>query len=337
MSGIRIAGTGRYVPDFIVDNEDFTKILDTSDEWIQTRTGIQRRHYARGEATWLMGQKAGAIALLDAKVSPEEIDLVIGTTVTPDFYYPSLASLVQEKLGCVNAFAFDVNAACSGYPYALDMARRYLCTGDVNKVLVVNAEVLSQLTNYGDRSTAILFGDGAGACVLERSEGRFSSFLRCDAANGYHVYCKHRRQQIPFYSDTEDTQPFPVEIEGKAVMNGREVYKFATKAMPRAVKGACEKLGVTTQQLDWVIPHQANLRILETAAKNMKISMDKIYVNIEEYSNTSSASVAICLDECIRTGKLRQGDLVCVVGFGAGLTYGACVFEYGVGGAGERV
>jgi len=330
LSGIKILGTGHYLPEFVVTNDDFAGMVETSDEWIRARTGIERRHISLGEPTWLMGTRAARQALEAAQVDPKELDMIILTTVTTDFYFPAMACLVQRELGADNAFGMDLSVACAGSTYSLDMARRYLATGDVKTVLVVGTENLSQFINYEDRGTCILFGDGAGACVVRADDAPFGAYLHSDAAGAHHTYCKRSRARLPFPADkdTVEQEAFPIEVEERIYMNGREVYKFATKAMPHAIIEACAKLGKKPEELDLIIPHQANIRILQTAAKNMGITMDKIYANLQECSNTSSASILICLDECVRSGRLKRGDMIGLVGFGAGLTVGASVFPY---------
>lgn len=330
MNGIHIRGTGHYVPDFTVTNEDFVAFLDTSDEWIRTRTGMSERHLSKNQPTWYMGMKASQKALEAAGMGPSDIDMVLVTTVCPDYAYPSTACFIQAALGIQGGIATDISVACTGLSFALDMAWRYLQTGDVKNILVVSAEALTQGVDYQDRSTAVLFGDGAGACVVSAGEGMFASCQSTDPGGLQHIYRKYPRNSHVFndYADTSEFDLFPHEKIGTVYMNGREVYKFATKAMPKAVFAACEKAGITPGDLDLIIPHQANLRIIETAVKNMKISMEKVCVNIEKYGNTSSASIAIALDECVRDGRVKRGDKVCVVGFGAGLTYGATVFTY---------
>lgn len=330
MAGIKILGTGRYVPEKVVDNNDYAKIVETTDEWISTRTGIRTRHIASvAEPTWYMGAQAARAALESSGVDAADVDMIIVTTVTADFITPSTACIIQMEIGASNAFAFDINVACAGLAYALDMAHRYL-SDEVKTVLIVNAESLSQITNYADRTTCVLFGDGAGACVLTASEGRFASYLRSDAAGAGLIYAKYPRRSSPFFeTDEELLEPFPKPLVAEGVyQNGREVYKFATKVMPLAVEKACQKLGISPGDLSLIIPHQANYRIIETGIKNLGLPEDKFYVNIQEYGNTSSASIAIGLDECVRSGRISRGDLVCAVGFGAGLIYGASIFEY---------
>lgn len=332
MAGIRILGTGRFLPAKVVTNDDFTAIVETSDEWISTRTGMKNRHIAHDdEPAWHMGLEAARKALKAAGIEANDIDMLIATTVTPDYITPSVACIIQSKLEAQNAFAFDINAACAGFTYAVDMARRYLATGGVKTVLIVSTETLSQVVDYADRSTCVLFGDGAGACVLSAADTVFGVFLHCDPAGTSNIYAKNPRRSIPFFDGAEpaaELLPFPTQTIGSIHMDGRDVYKLATKAMPEAVIKSCENAGVAVNDLALLIPHQANLRIIETAAKNLGMPMKKIYVNIHDYGNTSSVSVVIALDECARAGTIKRGDLICLVGFGAGFIYGACVLEY---------
>ena len=332
MNGIDILGTGRYLPEKVVTNGDFTSIVDTCDEWIGTRTGMKKRRFAdNSEPVWYMGAMAGEDALKAAGIRASDVDMILVTTVTPDFYTPSTACQIQLKLGAKNAFAFDISVACSGVAYAFDMARRYLACDDVKTVLVISTERLSQITNYKDRSTCILFGDGAAASVLQASGKRFSSYLKSDLDGSHLLFAARPVREIPFVDNTAPVREIFPEQEksnGCIVMGGNDVYKFATRAMPEAVVKACEKLNITPAELDLIIPHQANYRIIETAMKKLLLPIEKCHVNIRDYGNTSSASMAIGLDECVREGLIKRGDMVCVVGFGAGLTYGACVFEY---------
>ena len=321
--GLTILGTGHYLPEYIASNREYETFLDTSDEWIVTRTGMRERRIALDTPVWKMGEMAARKALEDAGVSPEEIDLILCTTVTGDFRYPSAACLIQGQLGAKNAFAMDIAAACAGSVYALDMARRYLATGDVKTILQISAEALSQTTDYTDRGTAILFGDGAGAAVLRGGDGLFASALFSAPDCGQNIHCAFPRRSLPFGGGTPAG-----EETGLTYMNGREVYKFATRAMPAAIQAACQRAGIGVEDLDYIIPHQANLRIIETAAKALKVPLEKICVNIQKYGNTSSASIMICLDESLREGRIKAGDRICMVGFGAGLTYGAVVMEY---------
>lgn len=330
MTGITIRGTGHYLPERIVENEEFTKIIDTSHEWIVSHTGVERRRMAVDEPTWYMGAKAAEEAVAAAGIGVDEIDVIIGTTVTADYRYPSMACLVQNHLGNTTAFCFDVAAACAGFTYALDMARRYLMAGDVKNILVVSAESLTQVTNFEDRSNCILFGDGAGASVLSAGDKSFGSYLRSDATGAGAIYAKHTRRKRPFFEIEQSSvhDQFHATIEDLTVMDGHEVFRFATRAMPEAIQEACKRAGIAPADLDLIIPHQANIRIIKSAMRYLKIPMEKAYVNIQEYGNTSSATCQICLDECVRSGRLKRGDKFCVVGFGSGLVYGACVMEY---------
>lgn len=329
MDGLEILGTGRRLPVKIVDNTDFTRIVETSDEWISTRTGMKRRHIASAaEPTWRMGADAARLALDAAGLCATDIDMIIVSTVSSDYYTPSTACMVQREIGATGAFALDINVACTGFAFSLDMARRYLAAGDFGHILIIGAESLSQLINYKDRTTCVLFGDGAGAWVVKAADKKFASYLKSDASGAHLIYAGRPRRESPFLDQPETDEPLGPPSPDSICMNGREVYKFATRVMPEAVKKACAKLGISVSDLKLVIPHQANARIIETAAKNLGLPDDKIYVNIEKYGNTSSASIAIALDECIEDVKIERGDLICVVGFGAGLTYGASVFEY---------
>lgn len=334
MSGIKILGTGSYVPDFVVTNDMFAQFLDTSDEWISTRTGIKSRPINIDKPNFYMGLEAAKKALANAKVEPSEIDLIIVTTVTPDFYYPSMSCLIQHFLGADGCMTLDSNSACTGFIYGIDMARRYLCTGDVDTVLLVSSEMMSNQVDYTDRATCVLFGDGAAAVVLKRDDEKlYSSFLGANGEDGGLLSCRisYDTSTSPFRKQDEIDNFLGEKIKeikpDFVHMNGREVYKFAVDALPRALTRACEKAGITPKDLDIIIPHQANMRIIEKAVSNMDVSMDKVYVNLPTHGNTSSASIPICLDELAQQGRLAEGTKVGVVGFGAGFTYGAAVFE----------
>ena len=278
-----------------------------------------------------MGELAARKAPEAANASPEEIHIIICSKVTGDYIFPSCACMIQGALKAKNAFAMDIAAACTGSIYEFDTARRYLAFDDVNTVLLVGYETLSQIVNYEDRSSCILFSDGAGAVLLKKGKGGvYGSSLHSDPGGAEHLYCKIPRKATPFYpADAPfEGELFTAETCGEIVMNGQEVYKFATAAMPQVVREACEKAGIALKDLDMVLPHQANLRILDTAAKRLGIPMEKICVTIDRYGNNSSASVLICLDECVRDGRIKEGSPICLAGFGAGLTYGAVALEY---------
>ncbi len=329
MFGINILGTGSYNPAVVVDNEMMSTIVETNDEWITTRTGIKTRNMVKDEPCFEMGAKAAQKAIEAAGIDVLEIGLIIDTTIGNDFSTPAVACIIQDKIGAKNAVAFDINAACSGFAYGVDMARRYLQTDENLKyVLVISNEILSRIVDYTDRATCILFGDGAGAILLERSEKMFTSHLETDGSGAKLLYAKKHSQIHPFGAiDTNYGEEFSAENEFIA-QDGREVYKFATKALPRATEKAAEKIGFDVNEIDWFIPHQANVRIIETAAKNLGVSMEKFIVNLPNHGNTSSASIPIAFDEAVRDGRIKKGDKICFVGFGAGLTAAAIILEY---------
>lgn len=332
MSGIKILGTGMYVPENVVTNEDFTKIIDTSDEWIRTRTGMSERHLSSGEPTWYMGTEAARGAIEKAGISASDIGLIIVCSVTGDFYTPSTACIIQRELGAIGSMAIDVNCACAGFVYGLDMARRYLATEETMKyALVVAAENLTKVVDYSDRSTCILFGDGAAACVVERSENSlYASFLGADGNGAKHLSARSFPPANAFMPENPKAYPDGL-VEGNGhylFQDGKEVYKFATKMLPNALNAAAQKAGLTKDDIDLIIPHQANIRIIETAVQNIGLPMERFYVNLHKYGNTSSASIPLALHEAISEGRLKRGDKLCLVGFGAGLTYGSILLEY---------
>jgi 3-oxoacyl-[acyl-carrier-protein] synthase-3 len=329
-TGVKIKGIGRYVPQRVATNDDYAKIVETNDEWITQRTGIKTRHISDGEPTYYLGAKAAQEAISDAGITAEDVGLIIATTCTPDYFTPSTACLIQRELGVSGCPALDVNCACSGFVYAVDMARRYLACGDIKYVLVVAAEVLSKFVDYSDRSTCILFGDAAAAVVLEKADDTlFSSYLAADGSGAQYLASRALAVENPFrQTESEFDMAMPVPNKHYLIQDGKEVYKFATKALPKAVEAACEKAQITPDELSAIIPHQANVRIIETAAKHLKVSMDKMQLNISEYGNTSSASIPNAFYDAVKSGKIKRGDKVCFVGFGGGLTYGACILEY---------
>lgn len=332
MSGINIVSTGGYAPLLAVTNDDMAKIVETNDEWIRTRTGISQRRMSDCEPTWYMGAMASKQAIERAGIDPKDIGLIISSTITNDFVTPSAACLIQREIGAVNAAAFDLGAACSGFVYAVDTARRFLATDDSLKYVLVSAnENLSYITNFADRSSCVLFGDGAAAVILERSDKLFTSWLGADGTGAKFLFAKNQYPHSPFTSD----EPFKVDDETDPaidhrllVQDGKEVYKFATKALPTAAKNAADKISLDISDIDLFIPHQANIRIIETAAKNLGVSMDKFFTNIDMHGNTSSASIPIALNEAVEKGVLKRGMKVCLVGFGAGLTLGSVIIEY---------
>lgn len=332
MSGIKIVGTGSYVPPKIVRNEDFTKIVETSDEWIKTRTGMSERHISEGQPTWYMGTKAVEDAIKSAGIDVSDIGLIICSTATSDFVTPSMACIIQREIGAIGCMALDICCACAGFVYAFDMARRYLSTDDNLKyAVVVASENLTKLADYSDRSTCVLFGDGSAACVLELSkDSLYTSFLGADGTGSKYGAARSFPPDNAFMTEHREVYPDGIrECNGHYLFqDGKEVYKFAIKALPNCVNSAAEKIGLNIEDIDLIIPHQANYRIIETAVQNMKLPIEKFYINIEKYGNTSSASIPIALNEAVKAGKIKRGDKVCLVGFGFGLVYGSVIFEY---------
>ena len=283
-----------------------------------------------GDFTWQMGAKAARQAVTDAGISGEEIDLVIVSTCTGDYLTPSTSCLIANDLHLKNPACFDINCACAGFVSAVDMAEKYLSAGEYRTALVVSSEMLTKMVDYTDRSTCVLFGDGAGACIIKRSEALFASHIGSDPASGCHIFARgiapsNQFREVPFDPLSDGLPP----TNGSGLhQDGQDVYKFATRAMPAAIREACKKAGLSPEELDWVFPHQANYRIIETAAKNLKLPMGKCFVNIETYGNISSACIPVGLAEAKADGRLSPGDRICIVGFGGGLVYAAAVFEW---------
>lgn len=331
MFGINIIGTGSYTPKKKVVNEDYTAFIETSDEWIRTRTGMSERYVSDGEPTWYMGSMAAKQAVEAAGIDVSEIGLILDTSVSADYYTPSMACMIQRELKAENAMAIDINCACSGFVYAVDMAKRYLQTDDdIKYVLVVSNENLTKITDYTDRSSCVLFADGAAAAVIARGGDKlYSSYCGSDGNGAQFLFARSIPPANAFMTgDGYVDDGFTKTDKHYLVQDGKEVYKFATKALPLAMKKASERIGFDLSELDWVVPHQANIRIIETAAKNSDLPMDKFIINIDKHANTSSATIPIAFDEAVRSGIIRKGDKICFVGFGAGLTFGAVIFEY---------
>lgn len=331
----KILGTGSCLPELAVENSRFSEIVDTSDEWISSRTGIKSRHLCAGEATWEIGAAAARQAIAMADILPEQIDMIIVSTITPDYISPNMACIIQNEIGARNASCFDVNEACTGFIQAFDIAIRYLATSDMQHILIVSAEAMSKLTDFSDRRSCVLFGDGAGAVILTKvasSESTiYESYFGADGASGYTIVtegippAKH-----PFTpKDLPDRKPLFDHDCGKYVsMEGQEVYRFATTKMPYAIERVLEKNGLSLDEVDFIIPHQANNRILQSAAKRLKIPNEKIISHLEDIGNTSSSSIPICLDREVRSGKIKRGHKLVFTGFGGGLTYGALLCEF---------
>lgn len=323
---VGIIGTGSYLPETIVTNEDLEKIIDTNDEWIVTRTGISERRKAPPEmATSDLGAIAAQRAIESANLRPEDIDLIIVATITPDMLFPSTACIIQEKIGATKAAAFDLSAACTGFIYGLSIAAQFIATGMYKYVLVIGAEVLSRILNPKDRSTLILFGDGAGAAVLgpvEEGYGFLSFDLGAEGSGGDLLYIKAGGSRFPASKETVEKGEHYIK------MVGNEVFKFAVRIMGETSLKALEKAGLTQDDVNYLIPHQANIRIVDAAVKRLKLATEKVYVNLDRYGNMSGASVPVALDEAVRKGRINKGDNVILVGFGAGLTWGSCVIRW---------
>lgn len=319
----RIAGTGSYLPEQVVTNADLERLVDTSDEWIVTRTGIrERRRAAEGETTGDLAFHAATRALEAAGVEAREIELIVLGTTTPDVIFPSTACLLQDRLGANGCAAFDVNAACSGFMYALGVADQFIRSGQVRKALVVGAETLTRMLDYGDRSTCVLFGDGAGAVVLEASEepGIIVSRLHADGA-----YRRLLHNPVGVSAGFRMDEP---NAGVRVLMAGNEVFKVAVKTLDRMVGETLAAAGVQEGDVDWLIPHQANLRIIEATARRLRLSMDRVIVTIDRHGNTSSGSVPLALDEAVRSGKVQRGQTLLLEAFGGGFTWASALLRY---------
>lgn len=320
-----IIGLGSYLPSKILTNFDFEKIVDTSDEWIKTRTGIkERRIAAQNETTLDLAYQASKKALAAANLEAQALDLIIVATVTPDYIFPATACLLQDRLGASKAGAFDLEAGCSGFTYALISAFQYLQANTMENILVVGAEVLSRITDYEDRNTCVLFGDGAGAAVLGQSEqGQLISFhLGSQGSGGHFLQLPAGGSKQPASTQTVNNRHHFIK------MDGNQVYKFAVKAMASSAQKAIDIAGLTTKDIDLFIPHQANNRIIEASAKRLGIPMEKVFVNLPYYGNTSGASIPIALDEAIQQKRLQRGQYAVLVGFGAGLSYASALIKW---------
>jgi 3-oxoacyl-[acyl-carrier-protein] synthase-3 len=322
-----IAGTGFCVPEKILTNEDFAKIVETSDEWISTRTGIKERHVvSEGETTATLAAEAARRALADAKMNPEELDIIIVATVTPEMVFPSTACFVQAAIGATNAWAFDLSAACSGFVYALAIAQQYIGSGRYRSALVIGAETLTRITDYTDRGSCILFGDGAGAAILKADSAGVSMGVMYSTAfsdgNGWtSLNCKAYGSRNPVSKPLADPKMVYMNI------NGKEVFHMAVRRIVELVNECLEKCDLKVEDIALFIPHQMNARIIESVGKRLHFKDDQIFINIHKYGNTSAASIPIALNEARSTGRLKKGDIVLLVAFGGGLTWGANVIQ----------
>lgn len=322
MENISVKGLGSYSPEDSIDNEYIGRFVETSDEWIVERTGIKRRRLSRGEDTSDMARKAAEKALEDAGISPEEIGLLIVATVTPDNFVPSTASLLQETLGAKNAICFDLVAACSGFIYGIDLASKYMQGSDIRYALIVGAETLSKIVDWEDRNTCVLFGDGAGAAVLEKGEkkGILASYLGSKADVGKSLYMP-ARPVSNILAKSEKSEQF-------LQMNGREVFKFAVGILPKCIRKVLEAGGMSIEDIDYIVPHQANYRIISSVADKIGLPPEKFFMNLEQVGNTSAASIGLALDEMKQKGLLKRGMKIILAGFGGGLTWGALLIEW---------
>jgi 3-oxoacyl-[acyl-carrier-protein] synthase-3 len=322
-----ITGTGSAVPVKELTNTDFMKIIDTSDEWITSRTGIKVRHIAgEGETTATLSAEAARKALADADLDAEEVELIIVATITPEMVFPSTACFVQDMIGAKSAWAFDLAAACSGFVYALSIVQQFINTGRYRNALVIGAETLTRITDYDDRASCVLFGDGAGAVVIEASQkgplGIMYSTSASDGSAWSSLKCEAYGSRYPVSKPLDDPK--------KALMyiNGREVYQLAIRRIVEIVNDCLDHCNLKTEDVKMYIPHQMNARIIESVAKRLNLPDDKVFMNIDKYGNTSAASIPIALDQCRREGKIVSGDIVLLVAFGGGLTWGANVIEF---------
>jgi len=321
-----IISVGSYVPERVLSNGDLEKMVDTSDEWIYSRTGIkERRIAAQHEATSDLAAKAARVAMERAKVTPDQIDLIILATITPDMPFPSTACLVQDKIGAVKAAAFDVQAACSGFIFALEIAQQFIMSRTYDTVLVIGAEKLSSIINWNDRNTCVLFGDGAGAAILRNRPQAHGLLTACMGSDGARAGLLCMPGGGSAFPPTHETVAAGLHY---LRMDGKETYKNAVTAMHTAAVEALRRCELDISQIDCIIPHQANRRIIDAVAERLGASPEQLFVNLEKHGNTSAASVAIALDEAVQTKRIQRGDLVLMIVFGAGLTWGAAVIEW---------
>lgn len=325
-SKARITGTGSYLPERVLSNQDLEKMVETSDEWIVTRTGMKERRIARSdEFASDMGFEAALRAMEAAKISAEEIDLILVATLTPDFVFPSTACLLQSRLKAVHAAAVDIQAACTGYVYALSQAKAYVDSGLYKNVLIVASEKLSSIVNYKDRNTCVLFGDGASACVVSNrgtglvirdvrlgADGELAELIILPAGGSHH----------PATLETVSSEMHYLRMEGK------EVFKHAVRRMESAAKQCLDSAGLAESDISWIVPHQANMRIIEAIAKRFEVPNDRVYLTIHKYGNTSSSAIGIALDELLREKEIKSGENILLTAFGAGLTWGASVLTW---------
>ncbi len=328
--GSTITGTGSYLPEKILTNADLEKMVDTSDEWIFTRTGMkERRICPENMASSDLGAEASKKAISDAGINPDEIEMIICATITSDMVFPSTACIIQNKLGLDNIACFDISCACSGFIYGLELARNLINSGQYRKILVVAAECMSRVTDYTDRSTCVLLGDGAAAAIVSYCDdeyGIIDSYLGSSGKYGNLLYVPAGGSRLPASHETVSGRLHFMKMEGSAL------FRIAVNAMSDAIKKIFERNNVNPEDVSLLIPHQANIRIIQGVAKLTGFPMEKVFVNIEKYGNMSAASVGVALDEAVKSGRIRRGDLICMVAFGAGLTWASNLVRWGKNG-----
>lgn len=319
MQGINIRAVAHYVPPQIVTNDQISTWVETSDEWIFQRTGISQRHMSNGENTSDLCIKTAEILLQKTKLTPDDIDLILVTTVTPDYLSPSVACIVQGAIGAGNAFAMDINAACTGFVYGLSVAHKYLMSGQCRNVMLLGADVLTKHTDWTDRNTCILFGDGAGGVILSAASDKFYA-EKLHSRGAMPIVMSHQPVVNPLFSEENKAKHIQVD--------GREVFEFAVKSVSENIDELLQHAGVTLDQVKYIIPHQANGRIVECISKKLKVDISKLFVNIHKYGNTSSASIPIALSEMVTDGLIGAGDKIILSGFGGGLTWGSVLIQF---------
>lgn len=326
MYNVEIIGTGSYVPSNVMKNDDIAEFLDTSDSWISSRTGIKERRISIDENTTELSIKAAKDAITSAKILPEDIDLIIVATATPDYFFPSTACIIQREIGAKNSTCFDISAACTGFIYGLSVATQFIKTGQNKTVLLIGAETLSKAVDWSDRGTCVLFGDGAGAAILTRSqdddtEGIISIYTGADGRGSEFLQYPALPLKNTFVKEESKSESF-------IKMQGGEVFKFAVKIIVECVKKVLEDGKYNIEDIKYIVPHQANVKILEAAAKKLGVEKERFYMNLSKYGNTSGASIPLALSEMDKADLLSKGDKIIMVGFGGGLTYGAALINW---------
>ncbi len=323
---VGISGIGSYVPEKVLTNFDLSQMVDTNNEWIVERTGIEERRIAdKSQAASDLATAAALKALEDGKTKAEDIDLIIVATATPDHAFPATACMVQKNIGATKAAAFDMSVGCSGFVYALVTGANFISTGIYKKILIIGSEILSSIVNWADRNTCVLFGDGAGAVILEECEDGFgilASELGSDGSKGDVLVVPAGGSRLPTSIETIDSKLHAIQMDGK------EVFKFAVRIMEKSSTDVLEKAGLQLEELDFLVPHQANIRIIDAALKKLKLGRDKACINLNKYGNMSAASIPVALDEAIKDGRIKKGDNLIMVAFGAGLTWGSIVLKW---------